>query len=409
MLDLVLINGPSPQLEDDCMAPPVGLIELASYAELCKLNVKIIDAAGDVNFWDEVVPAKTYGFTVQSTQYLWVKNIIPKLRKMMDTKIVVGGHHVSALPNESLNDLNVDYVVIGDGEKALIDIVNNTVPKGIIVGDKADINHDYSINYGFINFNKYNRHINDLRAMTVMASRGCPYNCHFCAKLPGKFRYREANLVLQDIKYLRDTFDIHAIHFHDDNLLFPRHRAEIIANGLKDLGIIWRCLTRSDSVDKDIIQLIKDCGCAEVCFGVESGSDKILKFLNKGITVEQNKRAVKLCREIGLNVDVYLMVNIPGETIEDLELTKQFILDTKPTNWVVNSFIPTVGSKMWANPDKFGFKILNNDFTKFYSCGKHGRGGIVSISESGLSVDEVYRAREDLLDFLRKNVKSQYI
>jgi radical SAM superfamily enzyme YgiQ (UPF0313 family) len=316
MLDLVLVNAPSPQLEDDCMAPPVGLIELATHAIQSGYTVKIIDAAGDIDFHAQIVPARVYGFTVQSTQYKWVIDAITRLRaQLKDTRIVIGGHHTSALPADTLKDTRADQAVVGDGEHALVSILSGKETSSVVIGEEADVNHPYSPNYDFIDFGKYSRRINGSKAMTVMASRSCPYACHFCAKLPGsRFRYRDAQLVLQDIRYIKDTYRISAIHFHDDNLLFPRKRAITLAKGLKDLGITWRCLTRADSVeDESFVRLIKECGCHEVCFGIESGSDRILKLLNKGTTVAQNKQAIQLCRKAGLNVDAYLMINVPGE------------------------------------------------------------------------------------------------
>jgi radical SAM superfamily enzyme YgiQ (UPF0313 family) len=402
-MDLILINAPSPQLEDDLIAPPIGLMCLAAYVEE-KHSVRILDMCGNADLkLLENCESKVIGLTLQSTQYKWVHDAIPKLRKLYpNSKIVLGGHHASALPNETMSELQPDCVVIGDGEDALVRILNGET--GIIYGKQVDINIAPRPAYHLINIKQYHRTINGILATTIMSSRGCPFACHFCAKLPNsKYRYRNPDLVIEDIKFLRDTYGIKAIQFHDDDFTYPNNRLVAIANGLRSLRITWRCMSRTTNINFDLLKHMKDCGCYEICFGVESGSDRILKFLNKQATSENNKNAIINAKRAGLKVLVCLMINVPTETQEDIELTKKLILETKPDSWLLNSFIPTVGSEMWGNPDKYGFKILSHDFTKYHSLGKHGKGGMVTDSKY-----DVESVRNEFLQFLKSHVKDQH-
>ena len=165
------------------------------------------------------------------------------------------------------------------------------------------------------------------------------------------------------------------------------------------LGIVWRCLTRADSVDREILMAMRDSGCKEIIIGMESGSQKILDLLRKGVTVEQNLKAMKLIKEF-MQLKVSVIVGSPGESWETINETKELLKQCKPDLWQVSTFTPLPGSDAWNHPEKFGLKILTRDLNQYQMVGKDR--GVVVVETEEMTKAEIERATEDMTTFLKE-------
>jgi radical SAM superfamily enzyme YgiQ (UPF0313 family) len=147
-----------------------------------------------------------------------------------------------------------------------------------------------------------------------------------------------------------------------------------------------------------MFEMMKDGGCIEISFGVESGSQRVLDSINKNTKVEQNKEAIYLAKKAGITVKAYLIFGLPEDNQDSLEETKKFILQTRPDKVLLSTLIPVPGSRIWEHPKDFGITI-SKDYDKFVTAGLDRKGGVV-IENKYLTSDEIRQCRDDLLEFL---------
>ncbi len=162
---------------------------------------------------------------------------------------------------------------------------------------------------------------------SMIASRGCPYACRFCGRVPGsrKVRYRSAGRLVEEMRLLR-SLGYREINFFDDLFTVNRRRVLDFCRALAGarLDLVWSVRARVDCVDGELLTAMKGAGCRRLYFGVESGSDRSLGLMNKRITTAQAREALRACRRLGLETVSYFIVGFPGETEADLALTLAF-------------------------------------------------------------------------------------
>jgi len=185
----------------------------------------------------------------------------------------------------------------------------------------------------------------------VLSSRGCPYNCTFCHNswkgMP--CRYNAPERVIAEIKSLLADYGVRAIFFIEDSFFSNRPRLKKICELIRQekLDFIWGGNARVNEIDPDSLRLAREAGCRQITFGFESGSDRILKVLNKRASVEQNRRAVRICKEAGLYVNGTFMIGNPTETKADIELTEQFIMQNPIDSVGICVLTPYPGTQVW--------------------------------------------------------------
>jgi radical SAM superfamily enzyme YgiQ (UPF0313 family) len=166
----------------------------------------------------------------------------------------------------------------------------------------------------------------------VQTSRGCPYTCSFCSfgKLP--WRTRKIEEVLKELQWLKASFGVHRILFFDDVLTLDPKRTERLMQGMIDaqLGLEWVCCTRANNVSLPLLQLMKQAGCREIAFGIESGSDEVLEGTTKGVTKDQIRQAAKWCHQVGILFYGLAIIGLPGETEASVQDTIDFINEIEP-------------------------------------------------------------------------------
>ncbi len=383
MTKIVLINPPDPVVADACWDEPLGLLYLGAVLEEYGVEAEVVD----LNFYDDLTvlensDAEFYGVYCSSPlikSALAVNSFLKE--KHPDAIRMVGGPHATCVPGDLVE--HFDKVIIGEGEKAIIEIL-----EGKFVGKLAQsppIEDLDTIPYParhLIPIKEYHRRVNGLHSTGIITARGCPASCAFCSKVWGKtVRFRSPENIIGEVKECIDRYDIHAFSIRDDTFTLNRKRLFEILDGFKKLDIFWRCLTRVDQVDKETLGAMRDAGCVQIVYGLESGNQQILDNLGKGTTVEQNFEAIRLTKEAGIRAKAAVIVGSPEETWETVQDTVDMMEAIMPDEAILCIFTPYPGSRVWADPDAFGMKILTRDVSEYAAVGPDMTGNVVIETE----------------------------
>jgi len=406
-MKITLISLPNPTLTDPRIAPPLGLLYLASYVlkHYPDWDIKVIDlnteSLHDV-IWDD---ADIFGISIASTQLKSARKVGEILRKVQgDSHVVIGGPHPTTLPMESVCYMRADNVVVGEGEVAFLDFCTGNYNDLIIKRDYIkDLDTIPFPARELLDFSKYTRTIAGQAATNMITSRGCPGQCTFCDQdvWGNKLRFHSAEYVLAEIDDIKKKTGIDRILFLDDTLTFNRERMFKICRGLYDRDVLWRGWTRANCIDEILLASMFDTGCHSLCLGVESGSPRILKNIKKGITPEQNLAGVKMIHDAGILTRISLMIGCPGETHDTIQETKDWMKEAAPfvDDWIVSTFVPVVGSPAWKNPQ--GFRLLDAPYEDYYVVGYDQKSGTVMELDT-MSNEVLASEKKDLIEYLHK-------
>ena len=193
----------------------------------------------------------------------------------------------------------------------------------------------------------------------VMATRGCPYKCTFCASAGTQLRKRSIDLVLKEVKLLHEQHGIREFHMVDDNFTLDMEYAREFAHALmaQGLGASWATPNgvRLDRLDKDLVKLLRDAGFYSLSVGIESGSDRIRIKMKKGSNVEKIRKDLKMVNDVGgMDVTGFFILGFPGETKEDIEKTLAFSRELPLQRATFHSFIPLPGTEVWRQMESTG-------------------------------------------------------
>lgn len=319
-----------------------------------------------------------------------VKDILP------ETKVIVGGASAITCSEYLMVNNSIDYLVNGEGEETMIELAtliiknsnNNQIKniKGITYRDNSNkiiINPPRALiqNLDEIPFpdresmfivdkNNQFKYIDAFE--DILTTRGCPFPCRFCAaqKVWGtkKPRFRSIDNIIQELKYLKTTFNQRYFIFWDDLFTINRDRTielcqKIIEN---KLNIKWLCLVRIDKIDAELLEIMKKAGCYEIQIGIESGNDRVLSYIGKGINLEIIRKQIPIIKKSGLNWLCFLIIGFPTETKEEIKDTLNFISEIKPTSVVLSMFSPYPGTEFFYELKKQG--LIGKDFMKSDLC-----------------------------------------
>ncbi|MHA1277782.1 MAG: B12-binding domain-containing radical SAM protein [Candidatus Helarchaeota archaeon] len=302
-------------------------------------------------------------------------------RAQLDVPIVWGGVHASLLPIQTLNNPNIDMVVIGEGERTIVDLADSVEStrdlsevKGLIWKKRNNDSIKIMKNaprpfiknldelpfpaWDLIDPQKYFKtSIGWEKASSALyalqSSRGCPFNCGFCYNIAFNkqmWRPKSAARVIEEISYLNSKFKAKQINFKDDNFIVNQERALNICRGLvqEKIDVRFHVDCRVDLFSRTLAQHLQKGGCNQIYFGVESGSPRILKFIKKGISLSQAYKAVRLTRKSGMISSTSFILGFPTETLDDIALTERFIYQLNPDNLLLKRFIPYPGSPLYT-------------------------------------------------------------
>ncbi|MBM3712597.1 MAG: radical SAM protein [Actinobacteria bacterium] len=205
--------------------------------------------------------------------------------------------------------------------------------------------------------------------MPMITSRGCPYNCSFCARLSlwgHRVRYRSAENVVEEIEMLYKKYRARNFIFEDDTFTLNKPRLIRIFELLREkrLDVSWECQTKVNVVNEELIKLLKDNGCTRISIGAESGNQKILDSINKKQTIQQIKNASRIIREAGINLSPFFMIGYPNENAQTIEDTFNLIKEIDCYTAHVYPLIPMPGSRMYEDLKAKG--TINEDRWFFY-------------------------------------------
>jgi len=289
------------------------------------------------------------GLTAMTPQIEIIKDMAKMIKKLdKKVKIVVGGVHATVLPKDVLKSEYIDFVVIGEGEIVFLNLVKNIRKKdvektkgiGFKKGNKYVINererriedldglplphHYYDVEFYANYFKKMFSYRN--KFVCTFASRGCPFNCRFCAVRTvwgHKSVNRSPEKLVDEIEYIMKEYGIKNIKFEDSIFGVSRKWLVKTCNEIikRKLKIKWVCNHRVDLLDYETLKLMKKAGLVLIAPGFESGSDKILDYYNKRTTAKQNQKMIENCHKLGIKLEANFLIGVPGETREDVEKT----------------------------------------------------------------------------------------
>jgi len=329
------------------------------------------------------------GITGIITQYKEVKSLIKAVRKTLPrAKIVCGG----PLATSVFGTLNcdVDYVVLGEGEKAILRLVDNLerkTPPGhylrsdVLLSEEElsehlpypaydlfPVNEVYAKNpIGPYNTRKWiDGKGTAPRSINLVANRGCPFNCIFCYHnyMGAGYRKRSVSSVVDEMRWLKGVYEIEYFHFCDDSFACSKKWVLEFCEKVSDLDVTWSCTGRANIMDEDMAKAMSQAGCVGVWYGLESGSQKILDIMNKKATVEQYRKAVELNRKYFPFEDYTFMVGSPGETSETVCESIQFCKEMEIRPSAVFYMTPYPGTLLFemllSRDEKFSKLVLDS-------------------------------------------------
>ncbi len=379
--------------------PSLGLGYLAAVLERRGDEVRIFDFGLDPRrpLEDEVHDVLAFrpdviGLTAMTTSYHSAEEAMSLLRAGTNAPMVLGGPHATVFPARTLQEQPaLDYLVFGEGEETMLELME------VIEGrrDPAAVAGLCYRRAGEVICNPARPLIRDLdalpfparhlfqleryplyapdggRMLTVLTSRGCPYNCSYCFKgIVGRtYRQRSPENLMQELKELIRTYGIRNFYFIDDLFTLDVKRLNVLLDMMiaEGLDIRWQCLARVDRVTPELLRKMAAAGCRQIHYGIESGNQEILDRVGKRITLEQVRQAVRWTAEAGIRSKGYFMLGLPGDTEETMEQTIQFAASLDLDDAMFSLTTPFPGTRLWEelvarNPET----QYNSDFSRAY-------------------------------------------
>lgn len=376
---VVLVHTPCLELDDDRLEPPLGILYIATVLKQNGIDCQICDLSGlSREQWrDNLAVGDIYGFSTYSVTYnrtLEIKRMVDEINP--NALKVAGGPHVSALPQECANDF--DVIITGEAETIFLGVIKDFLGrkplKKILAGVPiANLDQLPFPDYDLINLQDYNRIVGGLPSVSLLSSRGCPYNCAFCNSRVfsrGQLRFRSPQNVVAEIRQLMAERSISSFRFNDDLFTFSPERIKEMTIALTPLDICYRVFARSSSMTVEAAERLYQSGCRHVAIGVESMSQKMLGLLKKKTTVQANIDAMKNAKAAGLKVRIYLLIGFPGETEQTIRESLQVLMNCDFDEFIVYAFIPYPGTAIWQNPEQWGAQI-DRDFSQYVQVGRN--------------------------------------
>lgn len=366
--------------------PPISILYLAASLKHAGEDLMVIDADNG-NLTPEEIAKKVFNYAPDLVGIPLFSTYLPaayKLVTLLDSqphrwKILIGGPHATAKPQEVLNTFAAcDYVLRGESEQSIVDLARHledrldiTQVKGLSYRENGRIVHNadapLNMDLDSIAFpareyladayrnSVYWRIGHRGTTDVIITSRGCPYNCHFCFKISKKFRARSPENILSELIEIR-SLGTRNVHIMDDLFVWNRERCLKILTMIKrhKLRMHFKVRSRTDFIDEELLVAMKEAGVKSVVYGIESGSQKILDRMNKKTTVEMNRRAITLTKKVGLQCYADLFLGYPGETPETIHETEKLIVETKPTAVNCSVMYPLPSTKVYNDAKENG-------------------------------------------------------
>ncbi len=396
----------------------LGILAVAGYLRsIGNITPRIIDSLADgltladLRSLVKQEQPDIVGFSVLTFNLLDCLEVAKIIREVCPhTKVCFGGFHPTIYPNETLSLPEVDFVVSGEGEITFTELVlalsdpsnTNNVKlheieglgwkdkKGeLYINDSREVVSNLDtlpmVAHDLIDLSKYEVVLaNESNVASIQTSRGCPFKCSFCDIRQSKYRYRSAEKVLDEMIFLKNL-GIKELFIIDDTFTVNRKRVIELCKLLinERINIKFKISSRVDTIDQEMLDLLAASGCYRIHYGVETGSQRLLDYLEKGVTIQQIVSGLEMTKESGIEVFAYMMIGIPTETRSEIDQSVNFVKILKPDYVDYSICTPFPKTKLYEisfendhafkdywgefarKPDKtFKIRNLNNRFTE---------------------------------------------
>ncbi|MEW6602888.1 MAG: radical SAM protein, partial [Nitrospirota bacterium] len=373
--------------------PPLGMVYLAALLREKGLDVMFIDAnilnltrKEIIQQLNEFGPDYVlYNVITDNLQHTisWIRDI----RKEYNKPVIIGGPHMEIYPQETLSHECVDYGVIGDGwetlpellkalehKKGLSDIkglvyrenggivMTETRPKTVSLEDVPFPARDLLQN------DKYDTVLSKARPITIMITAlGCPFKCTYCCT-DTNLRARSADHIVAEVEECINRYGIKEIEFYDETFTVNRKKMNRFLDLVEEKGLkfYWSVRTRVDCVDKGLLRRMYKNGCIRINFGIESGDETVLKAINRNMSIDTIKDAVRWSKEAGIMTFGFFMIGLPQDTHESIEKTLTLMLELDLDFMQLNKFTMLPHSQIYEDYKN----STGNDFWREYTLGK---------------------------------------
>jgi anaerobic magnesium-protoporphyrin IX monomethyl ester cyclase len=372
----VLLIQPNTLTFGGVTAPPLGLLFIGTYLKSNGYDVKIIDRNVDFFSYRKIVAfaPDVVGITTLTGKMLIDAIQISKFVKQRwngKVPVVWGGIHTSLLPEQTLRNDFVDYAVIGEGEISFHQLLQTIgrgeslegvkgigykdegspviTPRREFIKNLDELPH---LDWSLVNYKAYCR-----TEVTLVTSRGCPFNCSFCYnQVFNKRRWRgwSAERTLEEIKKITTLTSNLRLKFYDDNFGANRKRLDAILNGLDKRHDLWIEL-RIDSIDESLLENLSLFKSTWIFLGVESGDERILKKMSKNLTVDMIREKFELIKRYkNLETTGSIVIGCPGETKKEILTSVKFLEELSPTRQGICIFAPFPGTEFYQEAVTLG-------------------------------------------------------
>jgi radical SAM superfamily enzyme YgiQ (UPF0313 family) len=393
-MKLLLVKAPS---DMHSVTPPLSLAYLVpnakKYAEIRILDcLKEKYSFNDFEKYVRYYSPDVIGFTAFTMEINSVFKCA-KITKKINEKIftIVGGPHASTFPENILENKNIDFVFISEAENHFPQLLKQIkekkfnlkqIPnfgfreKGDIIINEITLENNLDSlpfpDFDLMNFNEYPKLYLAKKhpSIPILTSRGCPFNCTFCTgyKISGKkFRARSPENIIKELKILKQKYNIKEFQIWDDNFTLDKKRAMDFCNLLieEKLNLIWWCPNgvRMETLDYELLKKMKDSGCYAIVLGIESGSEKIQKDMNKNLNFKKLNEIVNIAYTLKLRTQGFFIIGYPTETKKDIIKTINLAKNLPLDRATFGLFQPLPGSDIFNQLKKQG-KLNGINFEK---------------------------------------------
>lgn len=394
VMNILLIANDINQETVNELATPFGLMYISSYLKKHigeKVKVKIIDGNIDYeddNFKSIIDESHIIGISSMTRYYKKACDLASEIKSKFKKPIILGGHHITSLPHTL--DESFDAGVIGEGEDSFLEIVRLLLEKksfyrddlikikGLVMREngKTILNQERK-EYPLLDDIPFpDRELWDLhdRAKYILSSRGCPFQCVFCAIAGSKYRFPSTEYVLNELEIICRDYHPQILIFQDDLFTVSEERVKRISEGVISMGLHKKTAfivsLRADCLSLEVVKNLKNMNVFKVFMGIESGSEEIIKYYKAGrITINDVEKALLLCRKYDLKVEGSFIIGAPRETPDDLLKTYNFIFNNYRDGLLdgasINILTPFPGSRVWEYAKKRGIVTDDMDWSRF--------------------------------------------
>ncbi len=347
-----------------------------------RFSTSLIDLRGvDPEKLEFHVPEKNvFLHSVGTQDFFETSNLVRNLRAIYPQAVhVAGGPHVNLFPDECAGVF--DALVFGEGEESMMQLLNDYAAaamkpiyhpgKPVNLDDYPFASRKFLPKKTVVNTGIMPGEFASLPATAFIFSRGCPFDCYFCANNDltlGPVRARSPELVVAEIEYLKREYGVQAIAFKDDNAVPVNNRTALAhLEAIGGCHVKWKGQSRANGISEEVVKLAKEAGAVEIALGIESASQDVLNIINKRCDLVQARDYIRTLRLHGIGVRLNLIIGLPNEPDDIVARTLAFIDEAKPTSVLLSYLNPVPGSEIFNHPERFGITINSYDWER-YGC-----------------------------------------